>query len=230
MAHRETGVPGAYDNGGEAPVLLLSDDLDRDLGRIREGVEHRGALLRLGDQRLDLIRGRVGVDFERHLDGVEAVADVGVAENALEVVVALDRRLDRAKLDLAVLGDRRDARREAAASPTSTYSTGVRGPRRRTLPDGRHRRPTRSCALLLAEAEEADRRGCACRSATRGGPPGELGGLRRAGERFPRVDQRLDIDAIVDGGGHRLSRLLCHRVVSRSETKRIHAMTREMEK
>src|ERR1700679_840830 len=43
-------------------MVRPSGDRDRDLGRVREGVEHRGALLGLGDQRLDLLPGGVCVD------------------------------------------------------------------------------------------------------------------------------------------------------------------------
>ena len=58
---------------------------------------------------------RVRVDRERHLDVVVAVADVAVGtEDPADVVRALDRRLDRAQLDAAVLRDRRHARGQAA--------------------------------------------------------------------------------------------------------------------
>ena len=58
---------------------------------------------------------RVGVDLEGHADGVEAVAYVGVdAEDAVQVHVALDVRLDRAELDAAVLRHRGDAGGQAA--------------------------------------------------------------------------------------------------------------------
>src|ERR1700733_9593253 len=92
----------------------LSRDRDGDLRRVRESVEHGGTLLGLGDQRLDLLPGRVRVDRERHLDVVEAVADIAVdAEEPAEVVAALDGRLDRAKLNAAVLRDRRHTRAQA---------------------------------------------------------------------------------------------------------------------
>ena len=55
-----------------------SGDLDCNVRRIRERVEHRGALLGLGHQRLDLLPRGVRVDGERHLAVVEAVADVTV--------------------------------------------------------------------------------------------------------------------------------------------------------
>src|SRR6476646_4202974 len=59
-------------------AVKRSGDLDGDLRRIRERVEHRGALLGLGHQRLDLLLRGVRVDLERHLDVVEAVPDVAV--------------------------------------------------------------------------------------------------------------------------------------------------------
>jgi hypothetical protein len=79
-------------------IVLLSGDRDRDLSRVREGVEHRRVLLRLGDQRLYLLLGGVSVDVEAHLDVVVAVADISIAEDPSDVVIALDRRLDRAQL------------------------------------------------------------------------------------------------------------------------------------
>src|SRR5215203_5515740 len=51
-----------------------SVDRDADVRRVRHDVEHRGALLRLRHERLDLGRGGVGVDVEVDADVVEAVA------------------------------------------------------------------------------------------------------------------------------------------------------------
>src|SRR5580704_19048893 len=81
-----------------------SGDFDDDVRRVGERVEHGGALLGLGDQRLDLLPRRVRVDGERHLDVAEAVTDVTVGpEDPADVVPALDRGLDRTELDAAVL-------------------------------------------------------------------------------------------------------------------------------
>ena len=118
---------------------------------------------------------RVGVDLEGHLDVVEAVADVAVgAEDAADVVVALDGRLDRAQLDAAVLRDRRDAGGQAARQADEEVLD-----RRDAVVLGReHRRVVGVedvlglVALLLAEAEELldlDL-GCARRSATATSP------------------------------------------------------------
>src|SRR5215813_2557011 len=83
-----------------------SDDLDEYVRRVCHDVEHRGSLLRLGHQRLDLIGGGVRVDFERHLDALEAVTHVAVdAQDALDVHRPLDGRRDGAELDLAMLGN-----------------------------------------------------------------------------------------------------------------------------
>jgi hypothetical protein len=55
MACGQTGVPGADDDGGcpfyDGPL----GDFDRDFRRVRQSVEHGGALLGLCDQRLDLL-------------------------------------------------------------------------------------------------------------------------------------------------------------------------------
>src|SRR5438094_819749 len=100
VTRRETGMAGAYDNGGEVLDGPASGDLDADLGRIREGVEYRRALLGLRDQGFDLLFRGVRVDRECHLDVVEAVADVAVgAEDSADVVVSFHGRFDRAKLD-----------------------------------------------------------------------------------------------------------------------------------
>src|SRR5450631_3351671 len=90
-----------------------SSDFDGDVRGIRQRVEHRGALLGLGDQRLDLLPRGVRVDGERHLDVVVAVTDVAVGtEDPADVVAALDRGLDRAQLDAAVLCDDRNTPRQ----------------------------------------------------------------------------------------------------------------------
>src|SRR5690606_29178435 len=114
-AYREPRVPGADDDGREAfdvePRFLLiaptSSDLeglDGDVRRVRHDVEHRRALLRLRDERLDLLLRRVGVDIERHRDVFVAVAHVGVdAEDAANIHRALELRLDGTQLDAAVL-------------------------------------------------------------------------------------------------------------------------------
>jgi hypothetical protein len=92
-----------------------SGDFDGDVRRVREGVGHGRALLGLGHQRFDVLLRGVRVDRERHLDVVEAVAHVVVGtEDPTNVVVAFDRRLDRAKLNAAILRDGRHACRQAA--------------------------------------------------------------------------------------------------------------------
>src|ERR1700761_776009 len=92
-----------------------SGHFDGDVGRVGQRVEHGRALLGLGHQRLDLLLRRVRVDVEGHLDAVVAVADVAVgAEDAADVVRALDGCLHRVQLDAAVFGDGRHARGQAA--------------------------------------------------------------------------------------------------------------------
>src|SRR6185312_10451684 len=87
-----------------------SGDFDGDVRRVGQRVEHSGALLGLGHQRLDVLLRRVRVDVERHLDVVEAVAHVGVgAEDPADVVCALDATPALRQL----------------ARPTRRYSIGV---------------------------------------------------------------------------------------------------------
>src|SRR6187549_2297662 len=96
-------------------VGSASADGDLDRRGVGQGVEHRGALLRLRDEPCDLLGGRVRVDVEVDVDVLEAVPDLRVAtQDAQDVVLPLDRRLDGAELDAAMLRDGRDTRGEAA--------------------------------------------------------------------------------------------------------------------
>src|SRR5580700_9437204 len=93
----------------------VSGQLDEDLRRVGHDVEDCRALLGLGQQRLKVLAGGVGVDGEPDRDRLEAVADVGVgAEDAQDVHLAFDRGGDRPELDAAELGDGGDAGGEAA--------------------------------------------------------------------------------------------------------------------
>src|SRR5215467_12364109 len=178
-----------------------SGDLDSDVRRVRESVEHRRALLRLGDKRLDLLLRGVGVDGESHLDVVVAVADVAVGtEDPADVVRAFDRRLDGAQLDAAVLRDGRHAGCEATRQADEEvldrrYAVVLR---REDLRVVGFEHPLVLVALLLAETEEAldlDRAVHAC--LPHGGrAPAELSGLRRTLQRFTRLEQCLHVDPI----------------------------------
>jgi hypothetical protein len=55
VAGGEARMAGPDDDGGYAFDGEPSDDRDGDLRGVRQGVEHRGALLGLSDQRLDLL-------------------------------------------------------------------------------------------------------------------------------------------------------------------------------
>src|SRR4051794_25448864 len=120
-AHRQTGVPCADDDRGRCaahagpPGTKGSANLDRDIRRVGNDVVHGRSLLGLGDDRLDLVGGRVGVDVVGHLDAAEPVANVTVdPENAGYVHVAFECRSYRAELDLPVLSDGGDTGGEAA--------------------------------------------------------------------------------------------------------------------
>ena len=148
--------------------------------------------------------------LKRHLDVVEAVADVAVdAEDPADVVVALDRRLDRAQLDPAVLRDRRDAggqaARQAHEEVLDRRDPVVLGGEDLGVIGVEH--GLGLVALLLAEAEVVlDRRLAVHAVLPRGRrPPRELRRLRAPREGFARVEQRLDVDSVVDGRGHRIT-------------------------
>src|SRR5215510_2273739 len=121
-AHGQSGLAGADDDGGREPhdtrSLIQpppSVDGDEDVRRVGDDVEYGGPLLRLGDQRLDVVLARIGANVEMNADSAEAIAHVVIdAEDALNVHVGFDRGLDRMELYAAPLGDRSNARREAA--------------------------------------------------------------------------------------------------------------------
>src|SRR5689334_14099121 len=95
-----------------AGAAIPLHDLDDDVGRIGHNVIDGRALLRLRDQRLDVLLRRVGVDAEGDLDVVVTVAHVAVdAEDAVQVHLAFELRLDRTQLYAAVLRYRGDTRR-----------------------------------------------------------------------------------------------------------------------
>src|SRR5262249_57687897 len=69
-----------------------SGQLDEHLHRVGYDIEDGRALLRLGDQRLKVVAGRVGIDGEPDGDRIEAVAHIRVgAEDAEDVHLAFDR-------------------------------------------------------------------------------------------------------------------------------------------
>src|SRR5262249_45022950 len=145
----------------------------------------------------------VGVDLEIHLDVVEAVAHVAVdAEDALDVHRPLERRLDRAQLDLAQLRDRRHAGGQAAGQAGEHHLH-----RRRPLVLGGEdlgvvgvEGELGLVALLLAQAVEALDAGLAVGAvqplATR--LPVELRGLGRLAQRIARAQQRIDVDSVLN--------------------------------
>src|ERR1700683_5664530 len=78
-----------------------SGQLDEDLGRVGDDVEDRRALLRLGDQRLEILAGGVGVDGEPDRDLLETVAHVGAgAQDAQDVHLAFAGGGGRGELDV----------------------------------------------------------------------------------------------------------------------------------
>src|SRR5580700_1167347 len=188
-----------------------SGQLDQDLGRVGHHVEDRGALLRLGEQRLQVLAGGVGVDGEPDRDRVEAVADVGVgAQDAQDVHLPFDGGGDRPELDAAELSDRGDPSGQAAgqADQHDLHRGGavVLGGEALGVVDvvlvgG-------AVLLLGAQAGEPVHGGVAvgALSPGAGGPPGELGRFRRGRERFACPEQGLDVHAVFDGvvgDGHR---------------------------
>src|SRR5689334_21245015 len=106
-------------SGTAASPLLTrarSGHVDGDADRVGEDVVDRGALLRLRDQRPDLLGSGVRVDLVADGDAAEAVADVRVgAENPVQVHLGGQGGPYRPELDRPLLGDGGDARGQASA-------------------------------------------------------------------------------------------------------------------
>src|SRR3954464_2958916 len=185
-----------------------SVDRDEHSGRIGNDVEDGGPLLRLRNQRLDVVFAGVGTDVEVDADGAEPVAHVIVdAENALNVHVGLERRLDRMKLDAAPLGDRGNARgqtaRQAGQNQFNRRRSMVLGGENLGMVrlDGERLVPR----LLGAEPEELSDRGAAVRAVQplAPGAPLELRVFRRLLQRFARAEQSSYVDAVLNRLGRR---------------------------
>src|ERR1700722_13421167 len=84
----------------------VSDYLHGHVGRIGDDVEYRRTLLRLCDERLDILLRSIGIDMKRHLDVVISVADVAVdAQDTGNIHLALESRFHRTQLNPAILRD-----------------------------------------------------------------------------------------------------------------------------
>src|ERR1044071_2787875 len=76
-----------------------SVDGDEDVRRVGDDIEHGRPLLRLRNQRLDVVVARFRTNIEMNADRAETVAHVVVhAEDALKVHVGFKRGLDRVEL------------------------------------------------------------------------------------------------------------------------------------
>src|SRR4051794_31357002 len=188
-----------------------SVDRDADVRRVRDDVEDRGALLGLRHERLDVLRGGVGVDVEVDADVVEAVAHLGIAaQDAEDVHVALDAGLHRLELDVAVLRDGGHAGGQAGRQPDEDVLD--RG--RAVVLGGEHLgviggvAEARLVAVGLAQPRVVVHRGLGAGAPDplRRCAPGELGRLGGVGQRGAGAQQMLDVDAVVGhwlGGAHR---------------------------
>src|SRR5690606_6447959 len=127
------------------------------------------------------------------------------AEDAANIHLAFELRLDRAELNAAVLRDRRDAGGETAPKPGENQHD-----RRRAIVLGREdlrmirfESKLGPMLMLLTEAVETFH----VRSAMRAvqpfarGTPRELGRLGGLLQRFPCLEEGLNIDAVVDADG-----------------------------
>ena len=173
-------------------LIPTSDDLDRDIRRIRDQVVDSRSLLRLGDDCPDLIQGRIGVDGVGHFDAIKTITHVTVdAKNPLDVHAALERRRDGVELDLAILSDGSDTRSQTAGQTDEHEFDRCRAVvlGRENLRMIRIDREFALVMMLLAETEESLDGGATVSAvdlpARR--PPSELGCLRRLGQRLARA-------------------------------------------
>src|SRR5262245_50518936 len=185
----------------------LLANLDRDVRRVRDDIVDGGSLLRLRDERLDVFLRRVGVDVERHLDVVVAVAHIAVdAEDALDVHRALELRLHRAQLNAAVLRDGRDTGGEAARETREHELDGSRTAilGREDLGMIRLEGELGAVLLLLAKAEEV----LDVRAAARAflpfarGAPREFRRFGHFAQSFTRLEQGPYVHTVVYRRSH----------------------------
>src|SRR5262249_39021062 len=207
------GRPSSYALATRRVALL---HFDGHVRRIGHDIVNRRALLRLRNESLNIFAFRVGIDLVGDLDAIEAVANVAVdAEDALDVHVALDGGLYRAQLNVAMLGDRRDAGGQTAGK-SDQDEFDRRGP---FVLGGEHFgvvgiEGERGLAVLfLAQAVEAFDRRVAVRAVLpfAGRAPLELCSLRGFGQRLARRDQSFDVHAVFDSAAsisHRCLRTL----------------------
>src|SRR5262249_44067141 len=85
---------------------MPSIDGDEHARRVCDDVEDGGSLLRLSDQCLDVVFGRIGSDVEMNANGAKPIAHLVIhPEDALNIHVGLECCLDRMELNAASLRD-----------------------------------------------------------------------------------------------------------------------------
>src|SRR5215211_697919 len=209
-AHSQSRLAGADDNRSRKshdtrslirwPPLV---DRDEDVRWIGYDVEYGRPLLRLRDQRLDVVVARISVDVELNADGAEAIAHVVVdAKYALNVHVGFKRGLDGMKLDAAPLGDGCNTRREAARETGEedldrSWSVVLGCEDLRVICLKRERLVA---GLLGAKSEEAADRRAAMRAVhpLAGRAPLELRSLWSLLQGLARLEQRTHINSVVN--------------------------------
>src|SRR5215208_264266 len=206
-AHRQAGVSGAEHDGIDdtsgSHVAGSSVHLDAYVRRVRYDVKYSRALLRLGDQSLDLVGSSVGIDLVLYLDAVKSVSHIPVdAEDTLYVHGAFDRGRDGAQLDSAVLCNSRNAGCQATRQADQDVFD-----RGRSIIFGSKyfgviglEGEFRSMFLLRTKPKKAayGRLAVGPADPLAGRTPFELGSFGRNGKRIARVEQRLNVDTVVD--------------------------------
>src|SRR5262252_8698830 len=112
-AHGQSGLAGADNDGGrelhDTRSLIQqrsSIDGDEHARRVCNDVEDGGSLLRLSDQCLDVVFGRIGSDVEMNANGAKPIAHLVIhPKDALNIHVGLECCLDRMELNAASLRD-----------------------------------------------------------------------------------------------------------------------------
>src|SRR5262245_42361141 len=98
--------PGAAYLAAPAASAEPLSDFDCDIRRIGHDVVDRRPFLRLRNEGFDVFALGIGVDLVHDLDPVKAITHIAVdAQDALNVHVPFNRRLDGTQLDIAVLCD-----------------------------------------------------------------------------------------------------------------------------
>ena len=176
--------------------------LDAYACRVRDDIEYGRALLRLSDQRFDLVGSSVRIDLVFDFNTVKSISHVLVdTKDALHVHGAFDRCRNGTQLNSAILCDSRNTRRQATRQTDEDVLDGSRAFifGSKDLRMVSIKGELRSMFLLPTKLKKVSNGGVTVGTIDplAGRTPLELGSFGRIGKRLARVKQRLNVHPVV---------------------------------